>query len=760
MYSLIISFAVLIIGYMVFSRITSKVFAPDSRKTPAIAINDGVDCVPMAKPRLFLVQLLNIAGTGPIFGPIMGAVFGPVVFLWIIFGTVLGGAVHDFMVGMISNRNGGASIAELSGVYIGKVLKWIMRAFSVLLLVLCGTVFLVTPAKILAGLTPEVLSEWFWIGLIIAYYFLATMLPIDKIIGKLYPIFGILLFVMAFSVLGGLAGQGYLTNIPEFWNQLTWTHPHGLPMWPCMFVTVACGAISGFHATQSPMAAKCMVNEKQGRQIFYGAMVGEAVIALIWAAAGVAFYGSAELLQAAIDNAGSAGGVVTEISNAVLGPFGGVLAIIGVVVCPITSGDTAFRGARLIVAEATHLDQKKIWNRLILTVPVVGAGVGLAFLDFNVLWRYFAAANQTLAMVALWIATFYLLKKNIYKGSDFITAIPAAFMVAVSMTYIIVAPECIHAPTYIGYPIGAALAGGSFIAYLVYRFYYIYKHKIKRPFVFASTRKEKKTAKKLVKDFKMELLLKKYYVLQERDIDVLLLSAIKNYKEDYEFLQQLRIGARVEEILALQEKLKAHQVKPKKFKDKLFNPFIRFDTWVRIKYKRATAKFLKKKPMNVGTYYHYFKYRLKYALKHGVIYTNKKGNPETMVVFPNNFMRINSDTFSNLGNKCLYIFSGKAGEISRSETFDDYSRHHLIYKPNNRYWYIHNAILSNDPESNDRLFTVLNNFAKKNHLKIYVDDVYNYGKVYMRNGYKKVMSEIIDYAKIPHTLYLRKPSRR
>lgn len=761
MYSLLISFVVLIGGYMIFSRVTSRVFAPDSRKTPAIAINDGVDCVPMAKPRLFLVQLLNIAGTGPIFGPIMGAVFGPVVFLWIIFGTILGGAVHDFMVGMISNRNGGASIAELSGVYIGKVMKWIMRGFSVLLLVLCGTVFLVTPAGILADLTPQALSQWFWIGMIIAYYFLATILPIDKIIGKLYPIFGILLFVMAFSVLGGLAGQGYLTNIPEFWTTLTWDHPHHLPMWPCMFVTVACGAISGFHATQSPMAAKCMVNEKQGRQIFYGAMVGEAVIALIWAAAGVAFYGSAELLQAAIDKFGSAGGVVNEISQTVLGPFGGILAILGVVVCPITSGDTAFRGARLIVAEATHLDQKKIWNRLILTIPVVGAGVGLAFLDFNVLWRYFAAANQTLAMVALWIATFYLLKKNIYKGSDFLTAIPAAFMVAVSMTYIIVAPECINAPTYIGYPIGAALAGGSLIAYLIYRYIYIYKHKIKRPFAFASQRKEKKLAKKLINDFKMELLLKKYYVLQERDIDILVLAALKNYKADYEFLQQLRIGSRVEEILTLQEKLKSLKEPKKKFKDKFFNPFMRLETYLRLKHKRATAKFLKKKPMNVGTYYHYFRYRLKYALKHGVIYSNKRGNNEAIMVFPNNFKRIDNNVFPNLVNKCIYIFSGKGGEISRSQTFDDYSRHHLIYKPNDRYWYIHDVALDPEhPELNDRLFTILNNFANKNRLKIYVDDVYNYGKVYQRNGYKKVMTETIDYAKIPHTLYLRKPKRR
>ncbi|MCQ2792280.1 MAG: carbon starvation protein A [Bacilli bacterium] len=763
MFSLIISFFILIVGYMAFSRVTSTVFAPDSRKTPAIAINDGVDCVPMAKPRLFLVQLLNIAGTGPIFGPIMGAVFGPVVFLWIIFGTILGGAVHDFMVGMVSSRNGGASIAELSGTYIGKGVKYFMRGFSVVLLILCGAVFLTTPAQLLAYLTPEALDKTFWIIMIIIYYFLATILPIDKIIGKLYPVFGILLLTMAFSMLGGLFVQGYANNIPEFWEVLVRDHPNGLPMWPCMFVTVACGAISGFHATQSPMAAKCIENESQGRQVFYGAMVGETVIALIWAAVGVACYGTAQELQDVISQ-GGAGQVVLDTSKLLLGQFGSILAIIGVIVCPITSGDTAFRSARLIVAEATHLDQKKVWNRLILTVPVVGAGVGLALGlgdNFDILWRYFAAANQTLAMIALWVGTFYLLKKSYYKGADFLTVIPAAFMVAVSMTYIIVAKECFNAPIEIGYPIGGALALLSFIAYLIYRFIYLNKHKAKRPFAYKYLRNEKKKSAKLLKEFKVELLLNKYYVLQKRDIDVMLLKILQAYHDDYEMLQKFRIGSRVEEILNLREKLREHSLPAKTKKDKFFNFFIRIDTYCKIKTKRFTAKFMKRKPMNVGTYYHYFKYRLMDALKHGVIYSNQRGNlNEVIVVYPNNFQRINESTFANLPLKGLYLITGKSGEVVRAQAFDDFSRHHLEANLKNHYWYIYEMAPSSDQKANNHLLKILNDFADKHKLDIYVDDIYNYGPIYKRNGFKEVENETVDYAQIPHSLYLRTPKRR
>ena len=461
MISLLISLVVLLAGFLVYGRLTERIFAPDNRQTPAVANNDGVDCVPMKPWKAFLVQLLNIAGTGPIFGALMGACFGPVVFLWIVFGSILGGAVHDYMSGMISSRHGGASIAELSGVYLGKTARWIMRVFSVVLLILCGTVFVNSPAALIARLTPGFLNENLWVIVILLYYVLATLLPIDKLIGKLYPVFGVILIVMAVSVLGGMVFGGY--RIPEI--TLQDLHPKGLPVWPFMFITVACGAISGFHATQSPMIAKCITSEKQGRSIFYGAMISEAVIALIWAAAGVAFYGATDLLNNAISTLGQSG-TVYEISNTMLGVAGGALAVVGVVVCPITSGDTAFRSARLILAEITHLDQKKIRNRLIITLPLLGIGAVLTQLDFNVLWRYFSWSNQTLAMIALWVATAYLIREGKSWLATLVTALPATFMSAVSMTYILMADEGFGLSSAIAYPAGAAFAAILFVIYV------------------------------------------------------------------------------------------------------------------------------------------------------------------------------------------------------------------------------------------------------------------------------------------------------
>ncbi len=461
MVSLVLSFLVLIVGYLTYGRLVEKVFKPDDRKTPAIAINDGVDCVPMKTWKAFLVQLLNIAGTGPIFGALMGACFGPVVFLWIIFGSVLGGAVHDYMCGMISSRNGGNSIAELSGKYLGNVMRWVMRLFSVLLLVLTGTVFVTSPAALIGRLTSDVLPLAFWIAVILIYYLIATLLPIDKLIGRLYPVFGVILIVMAVSVLGGIVFGGY--TIPEI--QLKDLHPDNLPIWPFMFVTVACGAISGFHATQSPMIAKCITSEWEGRKIFYGAMIAEAFIALIWAAAGVSFYGTTQLLNDALTNLGQSG-TVYDISRSMLGNVGGVLAIVGVVVCPITSGDTAFRGARLIIAEMVHLDQKNIRNRLIITIPLLMCGAVLTQLDFNVLWRYFSWSNQTLAMIALWTATAYLIKESDNRVKSFITALPATFMSGVSLTYILMANEGLRLPSAVGYPIGIIFACGLFAFYI------------------------------------------------------------------------------------------------------------------------------------------------------------------------------------------------------------------------------------------------------------------------------------------------------
>lgn len=461
MISLALSLAVLILGYLFYGRLVEEVFGPDDRKTPAYTRQDGVDFMPMPTWKAFLVQLLNIAGTGPIFGAIMGACFGPVVFLWIIFGAVLGGGVHDYMSGMISERHDGASIAQLSGIYLGLGAKWIMRLFSVVLLVLTGTVFVTSPAALLTKLTPGALGMTFWIVVILIYYILATLLPIDKIIGRFYPIFGVVLIIMAVGIVVGILKGGY--TIPEITFENL--HPKNLPIWPFMFITVACGAISGFHATQSPLIAKCIQSEKLGRKVFYGAMLSESVIALIWAAGGVAFYGATGGLSQAIGELGQAG-VVYEISTGVLGPIGAVLAIVGIVACPITSGDTAFRSARLILAEITGLDQKHIRNRLIITLPLLAIGAFLTQQDFDVLWRYFSWSNQTLAMISLWVATAYLLKKGENKLYSLVTALPATFMTAVSVTYILMAGEGFGISGTIAYPIGIAAAAALFCFYI------------------------------------------------------------------------------------------------------------------------------------------------------------------------------------------------------------------------------------------------------------------------------------------------------
>ncbi len=461
MITLLLSFLVLIVGYATYGRLVERTFGPDDRVTPANSMTDGVDYVPMKTWRAFLVQLLNIAGTGPIFGPLMGACFGPVVFLWIIFGSVLGGAVHDYMVGMISERHEGKSIAELSGIYLGSGAKWGMRLFSVLLLLLTGTVFVNSPAALIARLTPFENDTMLWVVIILAYYVAATLLPIDKIIGRLYPVFGTVLIIMAAGIMGGIVFGGY--KVPEL--TLANLHPEGLPVWPYMFVTVACGAISGFHATQSPMVSKCITSERTGRKIFYGAMLSESVIALVWAAGGVAFYGATGGLNQALSTLGQSG-VVYDISTGMLGLVGGVLAIIGVIACPITSGDTAFRSARLILSEIFHLDQKPIKNRLLITLPLLAIAAVLTQLDFNVLWRYFSWSNQTLAMISLWVATAYLLKTQSNKLTSLITALPATFMSAVSMTYILMAQEGFRLGSGVGYPVGIVFAVACFAFYI------------------------------------------------------------------------------------------------------------------------------------------------------------------------------------------------------------------------------------------------------------------------------------------------------
>ena len=447
-------------GYLLYGRLTERVFRPDGRPTPATAHPDGVDYIPMKTWRIFLIQLLNIAGTGPIFGALLGAVFGPVVFLWIVFGSILGGAVHDYMSGMISVRMNGASISEIVGAYLGKTAKQVMRIFSVILLVLLGAVFTTSPAGLIARLTPEWMNTGFWVVVILIYYLLATLLPIDKLIGKLYPIFGAVLLTMAVGIIVGLIAGGY--QLPEL--TLANLHPQGRPVWPFMFITVACGAISGFHGTQSPMMARCLTSEKDGRKIFYGAMISESVIALVWAAAGVAFYGATGGLNAALTELGQSG-VVYDISVSLLGVFGGALAIVGVVVCPISSGDTAFRSARLTIADWFGIDQASLPKRLAVTLPLLAAGAALTQVDFDIVWRYFSWSNQTLAMITLWAAAMYLVRHGARPWHSLLCALPATFMSAVTCTYILMAEEGFRLSQAVSYPAGIAFAAACAAAY-------------------------------------------------------------------------------------------------------------------------------------------------------------------------------------------------------------------------------------------------------------------------------------------------------
>ncbi len=482
MISFIICLALLIGGYFVYGKVVENTFAPDDRETPAVKINDGVDYVVLPQWKLFLVQLLNIAGLGPIFGALQGALWGPIVFLWITFGTLLAGGVHDFFSGMMSERNNGESISEIAGIYLGGAMKNVMRVFSVVLLVMVGTVFAVGPAGLIVTLFKQngvdgiLATTLFWLIVILVYYFIATFLSIDKIIGKVYPVFGICLIIMAVGVAIGIFVKPEYT-IPEIWSNFRSMHPGGTPVWSFMFITVACGAISGFHATQSPLMARCMKSERQGRFVFYGAMVCEGVIALIWAAAGCSLYevtgGLNTGLQAILANGQSA--AIYDVCAKTMGGIGIALAMLGVIACPITSGDTAFRSARLVLADWLKMDQGQYKNRLILCIPVLGVGAflgignALGFIDYTIIWRYFSWTNQTLAMIVLWAASMYLFydKKNYW-----LTAVPATFMSAVSATYFVLAPECLGKlvntydaegtlvayNTMVAYPIGIAVA--------------------------------------------------------------------------------------------------------------------------------------------------------------------------------------------------------------------------------------------------------------------------------------------------------------
>ncbi len=449
MISFLISLCALVLGYLLYGKFVERVFGPDpARTTPAVSKADGVDFIPMPAWKVYMIQFLNIAGTGPIFGAIMGAKFGPSAFLWIVLGCIFAGAVHDYLSGMMSLREGGVNLPELGGKYLGNGVKKLMLGFIVLLLVLVGAVFVYSPAIILgdiAGMAGSgtTTSMMIWVAIIVAYYLVATLLPIDKIIGKIYPIFAFALIFMAVGLLGGLLVKW--PSIPEFWDGLQNRGPsigmEGQSIFPCLFITIACGAISGFHATQSPMMARCMKSEKLGRPVFYGAMITEGLVALVWAAVSSYFFFDGGAAEVGSDLSAAAPTVVTKVSNAWLGVFGGILAILGVVAAPITTGDTALRSARLTLAEALRLDQKPLGNRLKICIPLFAVVCLLIWYNiadengFNTIWRYFGWANQTLSIFTLWAITVYL-AKNKGKLWYMIAEIPAIFMTVVCLTYI------------------------------------------------------------------------------------------------------------------------------------------------------------------------------------------------------------------------------------------------------------------------------------------------------------------------------------
>ena len=430
----------LIVGYWGYGRFVERIFDPDlNRKTPAVDHPDGVDYVVMPGWKIFFIQLLNIAGLGPVYGAILGALYGPVAMLWIVLGCILAGAVHDYCSGMMSLRRDGASLPELIDGELGKMAGKIIRYLCIALIILVGVVFAIGPAQLLANMTG--MSMPLWAGIIFLYYFAATILPIDVLIGRIYPFFAICLIFMAVSMLMALffVFDGIMPNCTI---SVSGVHPDGSSIWPMLFITIACGAISGFHATQSPLMARCMKSEGQGRPIFYGAMVAEGVIALIWCAVGLTFYQSPQELNEAMPG-GNAGKVVFDSTQYALGHIGSILAILGVVVLPITSGDTALRSARLMIADALHLPQKNMLPRLCIAVPLLAVCLIMTRIEFGVIWRYFGWFNQCIACFTLWSIAVYLRRSGKF---HWLATVPAVFLTAVCLSYLLTDKNCFELP--------------------------------------------------------------------------------------------------------------------------------------------------------------------------------------------------------------------------------------------------------------------------------------------------------------------------
>lgn len=463
----------LVAGYLFYGKLVERIFSPDpSRVTPALSMQDGVDYIPLPTWKIFMIQFLNIAGTGPIFGAIMGAKFGPSAYLWIVLGCIFAGAVHDYLSGMLSIRNGGAGLPELIGKYLGQNTKKVMLIFTVFLMLMVGAVFVYSPALILGNMTQDYIgnSVYVWCGIIFLYYLIATLMPIDKIIGKIYPIFAFAIIFMAVALGANLFIKW--PSLPELYETGVSTLSfNGKDIFPALFITIACGAISGFHATQSPLMARCIKNEKYGRPVFYGGMITEGIVALIWATISMYFFYGGGAEELGVETSLQAPQVVTAVSEGWLGLVGGILALMGVVAAPITSGDTALRSARLIVAEFLHLEQKSIRKRLYICVPMFAITMGLLSFNisnpqgFNVIWNYFGWSNQTLSVFTLWTITVYLV---LHKKCFWITFVPAVFMTTVSVTFLLIAKDCMGLEPVIGYTVGAIAAVASCVIFFLW----------------------------------------------------------------------------------------------------------------------------------------------------------------------------------------------------------------------------------------------------------------------------------------------------
>ena len=470
MLTFIISIGLLIVAYFTYGKFVERFFGASSAiETPVKRLADGVDYHELKPWRIFVIQFLNIAGLGPIFGAILGAAYGPMAYVWIVVGCIFMGATHDYFSGMLSIRHDGTSLPDIVGKYLGNNVRKFMTFFTGFLLLAVGVSFVNGPADLLGNLTNMSMTPWLYV--IFAYYILATLLPIDKIIGKIYPFMGLALIFMAVAVggyllYGGFTGKLYLEELTFDTMKNMHAHPANNILFPMLFIVISCGAISGFHATQSPMMARCMTDEKYGRPIFYGAMISEGIVSMIWATAAMAYFGGAEGLNAAAEAGKTPAIIVDVICNSWLGRFGAIIAIVGVVVCPITSGDTAFRSMRLIIADALKFNQKPIKNRLIVSVPIFVVAYLLCNVDFSTIWKYVGIGNQVLATITLWTAATYLAKKG---KAHWMMSLPATFLSIVCTTYFLIAPYKVgglHLSPTISYPVGAIVGIGLFVLFI------------------------------------------------------------------------------------------------------------------------------------------------------------------------------------------------------------------------------------------------------------------------------------------------------